>query len=206
MSRYEKQACSFKVFTTAKDHGTEASYRIAHCIAKHGKPFTDGEFIKEAFLSCSDALFESLPNKETIKSRIKDIPTSARSVQRRIDEMAENVRAQQTAGLKDAAVFSIALDESVDVNDIPRLAVMARYCDSTVREELCCLKPMPDTTKGEDVAKALIEHFEERGINIRKVFAVTTDGAPAMVGRHKGAGEFQIKVFEIQAHCPLSSC
>ena len=120
--------------------------------------------------------------------------------------MAENVRAQQTAGLKDAAVFSIALDESVDVNDIPRLAVMARYCDSTVREELCCLKPMPDTTKGEDVAKALIEHFEERGINIRKVFAVTTDGAPAMVGRHKGAGEFQIKVFEIQAHCPLSSC
>ena len=70
--------------------------------------------------------------------------------------MAENVRAQQTAGLKDAAVFSIALDESVDVNDIPRLAVMARYCDSTVREELCCLKPMPDTTIGEDVAKALI--------------------------------------------------
>ena len=65
VSRYEKQASSFKVFTTAKDHGTEASYRIAYCIAKHGKPFTDGEFIKEAFLSCSDALFESLPNKVT---------------------------------------------------------------------------------------------------------------------------------------------
>ena len=47
VTRYEKQASSFKVFTTAKDHGTEASYRIAHCIAKHGKPFTDGEFIKE---------------------------------------------------------------------------------------------------------------------------------------------------------------
>jgi hypothetical protein len=29
VSRYEKQASSFKVFTTAKDHGTEASYRIA---------------------------------------------------------------------------------------------------------------------------------------------------------------------------------
>ena len=199
VSRYEKQASSFKVFTTAKDHGTEASYCIAHCIAKHGKPFTDGEFIKEAFLSCSDALFESLPNKETIKSRIKDIPTSARSVQRHIDEMAENVRAQQTAGLKDAAVFSIALDESVDVNDIPRLAVMARYCDSTVREELCCLKPMPDTTKGEDVAKALIEHFEERGIDIRKVFAVTTDGAPAMVGRHKGA----VKMIEEKVGHPI---
>ena len=45
---------------------------------------------------------------------------------------------------------------------------------------------MPDTTKGEDVAEALIEHFEEhfeeRGIDIRKVFAVTTDGETAMVG------------------------
>jgi len=47
--------------------------------------------------------------------------------------MAENVRVQQKAGLKDAAVFSIVLDESVDVNYTPRLAVMARYCDSTVR-------------------------------------------------------------------------
>ena len=88
--------------------------------------------------------------------------------------MAENVRAQQTTGLKDAAVFSFALDERVDGNDIPGLAVMARYCDSIVREELCFFKSMPDR-KGEDVAKALIGHFEERGINIRKVFAVTTD-------------------------------
>lgn len=67
-----------------------------------------------------------------IKSRIKDIPVSARTVQRRIEELAENVCAQQTAGLKEATVFSIALDESVDVNDIPRLAVMARYCHDTI--------------------------------------------------------------------------
>ncbi len=199
VSRYEKQASSLKVFAKAQNHATEASYRIAHCIAKHGKPFTDGEYIKEAFLSCSDTLFENLPNKETIKTRIKDIPTSARTVQRCIHEMAENVRTQQTPGLKDATVFSIALDESVDVNDIPRLAVMARYCDSSVREELCCLKPMPDTTKGEDIAKVLIEHFEERGINIRKVFAVTTDGAPAMVGRQKGA----VKLIEEKVGHPI---
>lgn len=199
VSRYEKQASYLKVFATAQNHATEASYCIAHCIAKHGKPFTDGEYIKEAFLSCSNTLFANLPNKETIKTRIKDIPTSARSVQRRINEMAENVRVQQTAGLKNATVFSKALDESVDVNDIPRLAVMVRYCDTTVREELCCLKPMPDTTKGEDVAKALFEHFEERGINISKVFAVTTDGAPAMVGRQKGA----VKLIEEKVGHPI---
>ncbi|KAJ8048209.1 hypothetical protein HOLleu_00425 [Holothuria leucospilota] len=87
---------------------------------------------------------------------IKEIPTSARTVQRLIEEMAENVNSQQTAGLKNAPVFSVALDESVDVNDMPRLAVMAKYCDSTVRE-LCCLKPMPDTIKGADVAKVYLD-------------------------------------------------
>ncbi|KAJ3581211.1 hypothetical protein NHX12_016914 [Muraenolepis orangiensis] len=46
---------------------------------------------------------------------------------------------------------------------------------------------MPEITKGEDIAKVFMEHFEERGIDISKIFAVTTDGAPAMVGRQKGA-------------------
>uniref|UniRef100_A0A3B3RFG9 Serine protease 23 n=1 Tax=Paramormyrops kingsleyae TaxID=1676925 RepID=A0A3B3RFG9_9TELE len=47
----------------------------------------------------------------------------------------------------------------------------ARYCDLTVREKLCCLKPMTDTTKGKDIAKVLVEHFEERGIDLGRIFA-----------------------------------
>ena len=76
---------------------------------------------------------------------------------------------------------------SVDVNDFPRLAVVGRYYDSEqVREELFSLKPMHGITEGEDVAKAFTDHFEERGVDIKNVFAITTDGAPAMVGKHKG--------------------
>ena len=48
MSRYDKQASYLKVITTAKNQGTQASYCNALCIAKHGKLFTDGKFIKEA--------------------------------------------------------------------------------------------------------------------------------------------------------------
>uniref|UniRef100_A0A3P9DHS7 DUF4371 domain-containing protein n=1 Tax=Maylandia zebra TaxID=106582 RepID=A0A3P9DHS7_9CICH len=163
VSRYEKQASTLQVFTAAKHHGTQVSFRIAHCIAKHGKPFTDGEFVKEAFLS--------------------NIPASARTVERRIQEMGDNVRAQQTAGLKEAQVFSVALDESVDINGVPRLAVMVRYCDVAVQEELFCLTPMPETTRGEDVANVFKECFDEQGIDITKI----SDGAPAMVGKHRGA-------------------
>lgn len=118
MSRYEKQASSLNVFAKAQNQATEASYRIAHCIAKYGKPFTDGEYIKEAF-SVAQILF--------MKTCQRNDQNKDKTVQRRINEMAENVRTRQTAGLKDATVFSIALDESVDVNDKPRLAVMARY-------------------------------------------------------------------------------
>ncbi|KAG9259865.1 general transcription factor II-I repeat domain-containing protein 2-like [Astyanax mexicanus] len=200
VARYGKQSSSLKVFVNSQGHVTEASYNLASCIAKHGKPFTDGEYVKEAFLSCAETLFDDLPNKDTVKTRIKDMPTSARTVQRRINEMAVDVRAQQTKGLTDASVFSLALDESVDVNDIPRLAVMARYCDTTtVREELCCLQPMPDTTRGDNIATVIMQHFVERGVDMRKVFAVTTDGAPSMVGKQKGA----VKLIEEKVGHPI---
>uniref|UniRef100_A0A3B1J491 SPIN-DOC-like zinc-finger domain-containing protein n=1 Tax=Astyanax mexicanus TaxID=7994 RepID=A0A3B1J491_ASTMX len=130
VARYGKQSSSLKVFVNSQGHVTEASYNLASCIAKHGKPFTDGEYVKEAFLSCAETLFDDLPNKDTIKTRIKDMPTSARTVQRRIDEMAVDVRAQQTKGLTDASVFSLALDESVDVNDIPPFRSLLEEMDS----------------------------------------------------------------------------
>ena len=55
------------------------------------------------------------------------------------------------------------------MNDIPRIAVV-RYCDSEqVGEELLCPKPMHSNTKGEDVAKAFTDHFEESGVDIKNV-------------------------------------
>jgi hypothetical protein len=66
--------------------------------------------------------------------------------------MAENVTVKQTARLQQAVVFNVALDESVDVNDVARLAIVARYCDNErIYEELCCLIPLGATAKGEDI-------------------------------------------------------
>ena len=99
---------------------------------------------------------------------------SARSVERRKRKIAENVNKQQKVVLKDTVVFSVTLDGSVDLNDVPRLAIVVRYCDSDeVREEVCCLKPMHGTTTGEDAAKTFVHHFEVRGIDIRKILSVT---------------------------------
>ena len=59
----------------------EDSYKVAEVTAKYGKPFTDGVFVKEAFLNCAEMLFDDLPNKCIIISRIKDIPAFSRTVE-----------------------------------------------------------------------------------------------------------------------------
>ena len=85
---------------------------------------------KEAFLNCSDVLFNGLPSEDTIISGIKDVPVSARSVERRVSEMAENVNEQQMVVLKDVVMLSVVFDESVDIEDVSQFAVVVRYCDS----------------------------------------------------------------------------
>ena len=75
-------------------------------------------------------LFDDLPNKCTIIFRIKDMPVSSRTEERRITNMSTDVTGQQTVALKAANVFSVALDESIDIKDNPRLAVVARYCSN----------------------------------------------------------------------------
>ncbi|XP_064111510.1 protein FAM200C-like [Macrobrachium nipponense] len=144
------------------------------CIAKHGDPFTDGDFIKAPFLEYSEVLFDGISNKHVIISWIKDMAVSAKTVERRISEVADNVSQQQMVALTSAPVFIVALDESVDISGIPHMAVFARYSDKEVPKELCCLKPMYGTTKGEDILKAFTDHFENRGVDIGKIFAITT--------------------------------
>ena len=45
---------------------------------------------------------------------------------------------------------------------------------------------MYGTTTEKDILNTFTKHFEERGIDMKKIFSVTTDGAPAMIGQHRG--------------------
>ena len=74
--------------------------------------FTDGEFLKNTFIDCSAHLFDNFSNKKQIIERIKEMPLSARTVQRRIEDIAKNIDAQVKNDLLSSDVISIALDES----------------------------------------------------------------------------------------------
>ena len=68
VSRHEKQSSIFKKVIRSTNQTIVGSYKVAEVIAKSGKPFTDGLFVKEAFLNWAEVLFGDLPNKCTIIS------------------------------------------------------------------------------------------------------------------------------------------
>lgn len=201
VSKFEAQKGAFSKFVHHGGHCASASYVSALAIAKAGKPFTDGVFLKDAFSECAKELFKDFQNKDKIIQRIQDLPLSARTVQRRIEDMADNVTSQVQTDMQACEVLSLALDESTDNNDVARLAIVARYqVGKQIKEELCALFPMKGTTKGVDVLNAVMQFSEDNKLDLKqKLFSVTTDGAPSMTGKHIGF----VKLLEEKLQRPL---
>ena len=161
-----------------------ASYIVSKAIAKHVKPFSEGQFIKQAWLECAPVLFENFKEKEKIIPRIKEIPLSRNTVKARILDMADNVSHQQNKDLSSSNFLSICLDESTDITGSARLAIFGRYLvNNTIREELISLAPLETTTRGIDICNAVVKQLTERKLDFSKIVSVLTDGAGRMTGK-----------------------
>ncbi|GFS50185.1 general transcription factor II-I repeat domain-containing protein 2A [Trichonephila clavipes] len=132
-------------------HTNAASYSAANAIARHDKPFQEGEFLKEAWLVCAPSLFDDFDNKDKIIQRIKDVSLSRNTMKDRILKLAEKVTDQQKNDINSAPFISLCLDESIDITKSARLAVFARYCvGNIIKEELIAIASLL-TTKGRDI-------------------------------------------------------
>ncbi|MEE6512968.1 hypothetical protein FKM82_020363 [Ascaphus truei] len=205
LRKYHCQYHSFCNYLSKTNYLTTASFEISLCIAKHGKPLSDGDFIKTAMLAVSNSLFHDFPNKDKIKQRISEMPLSRNTVKDRVLRMASDVSQQLTTDLQKAACYSMCLDESTDINNHARLAVILRYAvGDTMREELMKLVSLPGRTQGIDIYNAVMEAFLSQDIRPEKVVSVTSDGAPSMVGLTSGFIQFFVKEAKhpvIQFHC-----
>ena len=47
-------------------------------LGSNGKPFTNGKFLKAAYINCCKQLFNGFSDKEEIHERIKEIPSSVK--------------------------------------------------------------------------------------------------------------------------------
>lgn len=161
----------------------KASYVASFEIAKYQKPMTDGVYLKNTLVKMLNCLGE---RGIALAEDVKEIPLSNDTVMRRIDHIDSHLHNKLKSKLQLCKYFSIALDESTDVTDLSQLLIVVKYVDSNfnIIEEVYRCVTMYGTTKGSDIFSAFQRVFE--GIDLSKLSAVCTDGAPAMTGKKNG--------------------
>ena len=97
---------------------------------------------------------------------------------------------QLNEAIHKAPCVGLAVDESTDICDNAQLLVYVRFFNTDQKafcEDLLGVTPLQTSTRGEDIYLAIKEMLTKRGIEPTQVVSIATDGAPAMIGREKGA-------------------
>jgi len=174
------------------EQATLASYKICEVLMKHGKPFSDGAIVKECILIAAGEM-------ESTKS-MSAISLSRPVVTERVEELGQDLKSQLESLCATFQWFSIALDESTDVVDTSQLCVYIRGVtdDLEIFQELLDVVPLHGTTTGEDVFEQVEKLFTEFKLEWAKLASVSTDGAPAMLGKKDGfQGRLKKKLAEL---------
>lgn len=172
--------------TNTSERATETSYKITHELMKKMKPYTDGEMVKDCILLACSTLF---PEKKDLEREVKKLQLSDSTVARRASDISENIEKILKDKLSSAEFVSLAMDESLDINDTPQLLVFIRAINSQfeITEELLDMVSLEHGTTGMEIKNAVLKILTTFNIGPEKITAFTTDGAPAMLGKRNGA-------------------
>ena len=76
---------------------------------------------------CVTDIVETLaPENVRLKKMVADLQLSRHTVERRISDMHSDIEKKLHSDLHECEYFSVALDESCDIQDKPQLAIFAR--------------------------------------------------------------------------------
>lgn len=195
-SAFEKRNTVSKMFTQCLQNlnkGLLSSYQIAQIIAKAGFPHSTGErIIKPAF----EILLGTMLGQEST-AVLNSIPLSNDTIRRRIDELSSDIEIQLVEKLKKKK-FSVQIDESTVSDSRALLMVYCRYIDDDfqIAEEMCFLKYLETDTTGSSIYETFKSWMEVHKIPFYNIVSCATDGAPSMVGKHKGFISF------LKKECP----
>ena len=166
--------------TLSQKSSTHASFMVAYHIAKHNKPFSDGEFIKKCMLDVADQV---CPEK---RQKFEEVSLSRRTLARRNETIGENLTSQLKGLVPSFQLFSLALDESTDVDDTAQLLIFVRGISENfeITEELLSMESMKDTTTGGDIFECVGNAFRTMELPWQKMVSVTTDGFPSLTGKN----------------------
>jgi len=176
-----QQLC-FKRAHESNESIAKASLEVALLVAKHSKPFAEGEFVKKCVMKMAEHI---CPPK---KKDFANVCLARNTVARRIEELSIDIRRQLAEKSLNFDFFSLACDESTDVSDTAQLLIFLRGVDSdmNIREELLDLKSLKGQTRGADLFYNVCSAVNDMKLTWSKVSGIITDGAPAMAGEHSG--------------------
>ena len=186
--QYERSTNVLTNSMTLQERAVECSLKVAWILGRHKKPFSDAETVKECMLEVTETLFEG-KQKDDIKDKIKQIPLSDSTAMRRTAILAEDLTSQLDNAMQNASCISVAVDESTDATDSAQLLVFVRFYDIAQKgfcEDLLGVASLEARIRGEDIYEAMKMMLTERGLDLKSVVSITTDGAPSMIGRERG--------------------
>ena len=115
------------------------------------------------------------------RQKFEEVSLSRRTVARRIKAIGEDLTSQLKGLVPSFQLFSLALDESTDIDDTAQLLIFVRVISENfeIAEELLSMESMKDTTTGEDIFECVENAFRTMESPWQKMFSVTTDGCPS---------------------------
>ena len=140
----------------------KCSYELPLKVAKNGRPFADGEFIKQCLTTSAELL---CPNQI---DKFRQVTLSRSTCTRRIQEMAADVQQQLAAATREFIAYSLALDESTDVTGTPQIAIFVRGVNEklSIIEELLDFSPLKESTTGADILSCVEKAVDGYGVRL----------------------------------------
>ena len=113
MHEQEGQKQLLRATTSTNASALRASYLVANRIAKAKKPFTTGE---ELILPATKDICRELLGEAAVK-KIAQVPLSASTVTRCIEEIAEDIETQLLERINTSPWYAVQVDESTDIDN-----------------------------------------------------------------------------------------
>ena len=115
----------FKKSNQESQASSRANYVVAYEIAKQGKPFLEGELVKNCMLEVEEIVCRDE------QRAFQNVSLSRITITRRVEKIGSDFKDQLDGGIQKYVSVSLVLDESMDIGSTAELLIFIREITKT---------------------------------------------------------------------------